>query len=441
MTFPFPSPSMSLALLLLSLTWPAVSAPDPKLSPDPSAPQSKSNWPRFRGPSGQGVSGETAVPWHWTATSNVAWKVSVPGEGWSSPIVWDNHLFLTTTTDDGVSCRVLSFNRDSGQIRWNREVFQQIPLRKEGKNSYATPTPVTDGQRVYAVFGDGSIAALTYDGSIVWTNRQVRFYSQHGLAASPILYKDLLIMPFDGSSTGEVKRIGWQIPWDQSFILGIDIRTGQVRWKGSRGLSRIAHVTPNLSRFGNRDLLISGAGDVIQAFDPNTGERIWSAYSQGEGVVPSVVLGEDLIYTASGFEKPTIRAIRPGGQGDVTSSHIAWEQKKGVPAIPSFIYLKPHLYTLTESGVAQCLDGKTGEVVWSERLDGRFSASPVLVEGRIYCLSEEGQTVVIEAKPEFKILARNSLNEKSQASMAVATKHFFIRSEKNLYGIGTPFHN
>ena len=204
------------------------------------------NWPQFRGPTGQGHSGETGLPLHWSDTDNVAWKTELPGHAWSSPIVWENHVFVTTATDEGASCRVLALDRTSGTILWNKEVFRQQPGRKEGRNTYATPTPATDGQRVYACFGDGSFAALNFAGNVVWTNRDYPFYSQHGLASSLLLHRDLLIMARDGSSDGEDKELGWQRPWDQAFILALDARTGQERWKARRGLSRISHGMPAL---------------------------------------------------------------------------------------------------------------------------------------------------------------------------------------------------
>ncbi len=393
------------------------------------------NWPRFRGPSGQGISTETNLPLHWSAESNVVWKTPVPGEGWSSPIVFGERVFVASATDAGSVCRVVCLDRRSGTISWNKELFTQVPLRKERKNSYATPTPVTDGERVYAVFGDGSFAALTMDGRLEWTNRDHKFYSQHGLGASPILYRDLLIMPFDGSSSGEDKKVGWQIPWDQAVIVALDKDNGKVRWKARRGLSRIAHVTPNVFQLDGRDQLVSAAGDVIQGFDLQNGELLWTVRSEGEGVVPSVVIGDDLVFAASGFPLKVMRATRPASKGG--EAEIVWEQNKGVPSQSSFIYLKQHIFAITEGGVATCYRADNGEVVWQERVGGNHSASPVSGAGRIYFLSEEGESVVIEAKAEFKILARNNIGERCQASMAISQGNVFIRSENSLFCIGT----
>jgi len=403
------------------------------------------NWPSFRGPTRQGISSEKNLPAHWSAQSNVAWRAEVPGVGWSSPIVWKDRVFVTTATDNDTSCRVLSFDAASGKILWNTEVFKQVPRRKEGKNSYATPTPATDGRHVYAVFGDGSVAALDFKGSIVWTNREVQHYSRHGLGASPILYEDLLIMPYDGSNpvgtagnwpnNSDEERLGWQIPWDRAIIVALNTKTGKRTWTGKRGKSRIAHVSPILVEHGRNTQLISPAGDVIQGFNPKTGELIWSVYSQGEGVTPSPVVGEGVVFTSSGFEKTTLRAVKLGGKGDVTSTHVAWEQRKGTPTQPSLLYVKPHLYAITDGGIAHCYDASNGEIVWEERIGSNHSASPIYADGKIYFLSETGETAVITAGPKFHELARNNIGAKCQASMAVSGGRLFIRSEKGLYCI------
>jgi len=277
----------------------------------------------------------------------------------------------------------------------------------------------------------------------------VRHYSRHGLGASPILHGGLLIMAYDGSNPVTVagaypnnppeERLGWQIPWDQAQLVALEAKTGKRVWTGRRGLSRIAHVTPNVLQENGTAQIISCAGDAIQGFDPRTGERLWSVYSQGEGVTPSFAMGDGFIFTSSGFEKTTLRTVRTGGKGDVTQTHIAWEQKKGAPTQPSLLYVKPHLYAVTDGGVATCYQGETGDIVWQERVGGNFCASPLYADGKIYFLAEDGQTTVIEAGPVFKVTARSPLNEKCQASMAVSRGHLFLRGETHLYCIGRPW--
>jgi len=394
------------------------------------------NWPGFRGPTRQGISNEKGLPTQWSESSNIVWKTPIPGDGWSSPIVFDDHVFVTTATEEGASYRLLCLDRKTRAILWDKEILRQKPGHKQGLNSYASSTPVTDGKNVYIVAFDGSIAAVSTEGDTVWMYRDFEYFSEHGLGVSPILYKDLLIVAFDPSSSGPDPKLGWQKPWDKAVILALDKNTGKVRWEGKRGMSRIAHVSPQILSSGGKDQLISSAGDAIQGFDLATGERIWTVSSPGEGVVPSVIVGDDLIFTASGFGASAIRVVRAGGKGDVTETHIAWESPDDVPKIPSMLYVKPYLYLVTEAGVAKCLKAATGEVIWRERLDGRYSASPVWADGKIYFLSEKGTTTVITDGAEFKVLAENELNETCKASPAISQGNIFIRSEKNIYCIG-----
>lgn len=391
------------------------------------------NWPRFRGPSGQGISSETDLPVTWSKDENIKWTSDLPGQGWSSPIVFKDHIFLTAATEEGVSCRVICINRKDGSIAWSKEVHRQKPGPMRKQNSYATPTPVTDGKLVYSVFYDGTVIAVDFSGNIVWKNNEVRFFSLHGLGASPILANGQIIMPFDGSSREET-QVGWKVPWEKAVILSLDADDGSVRWKGSRGKSRVGHVTPIL--VDDDKQLISAGGDRVQGFDPNTGERIWSIYSQGEGVTPSPVVGDGLLYTSSGFEAPTLRAVRLGGKGEVTNSHIAWEQKNGVAALASLLYVKPYLYSISRDNILHCLDAATGDIVWRERLTGTYSASPIYADGRIYILSAEGETLVLRPGAKYDEIARNDISDTCNASMAISQGNFYIRSAKKLYCIG-----
>ena len=389
------------------------------------------NWPGFRGPTRQGVSLEGDLPLHWARDRNVVWKTPTTGSAWSSPVVWGDRIFLTTATNGGSSCHVLALETRTGRVVWDKHVFDQQTLMKRRQNSYASPTPVTDGQSVFAVFADGSIVALDFDGDVMWRNRDFEFFSEHGLGASPILHNNLLIMAFDPSSrTGREEKIGWKVPWDGAAIWALDKKTGKLVWEAKRGPSRLAHVTPNFMRVDGMAQLISAAGDVIQGFDPDSGRRLWSVYAQGEGVVPSIVVGGGLAYTISGFEATAIRAVAPGGK-------VIWEQTRSASHIPSMIYDNGLLYNIHENGVATCMDAETGEVIWQERVGGTHWASPVLADGRIHFLSEEGETTVIQAGREYRELARNRLDEHTQASMAVSDGRFFIRTENYIWAIGS----
>jgi len=402
------------------------------------------NWPCFRGPSRQGVSEAQALPERWTGTENVKWKTTVPGEGHSSPIVWGADVFLTTADDAGRSCRVLCLDAATGAVKWNTEVFTQEAGRKETRNTHATPTPCTDGQRVYAVFGSGGIAAVDFSGKVRWTFRDFRFYSRHGLGASPVLEDGLLLMPWDGSTDpaqegAERERVGWQLPWDRSFVFALDAATGTLAWKTLRGSSRIAHITPNVwTDESGRQQLVSGAGDVLQGFDLKGGKLLWTAKNDGEGVTPSVLIADGIAVQANGYGgADSVRAFRlAGAAGDVSESHFAWEQEKNAPKLPSMIYAAPHVYCITEAGMAWCADAKTGEIQYRERLGGTFSASPILAAGKIFITADDGTTSILPATPAFAVLGSNPLGEKVQASPAVAGNRLFIRGETHLFCIG-----
>jgi len=220
--------------------------------------------------------------------------------------------------------------------------------------------------------------------------------------------------------------------------VALDTKTGKERWKTGRGQSRIGHVSPNIfTNAAGEAEVISGAGDVVQGFDAKTGKLLWSSKNTGEGVVPSVVLGLDLAFVASGWGgKESIKAFKLGARGELLESNIAWEQKKGMPKVPSFLFLKPFLFIIGDNGAAMCLRAETGEVVWQERLGGNFSASPVAAEGRIYLTADSGDTTIIEAGPKFRILASNSISERVQASLALSGGRLFLRTARNLYCIG-----
>ena len=396
------------------------------------------HWPQFRGPTSQGHSTETKIPLEWSASSNVLWKATIPGEGWSSPVIWKDHVFLTTATDGGQSCRVLALHAKTGAIRWNHEVFQQVPRRKEGRNSYATPTPATDGKLVYTCFGDGSFAALTFDGKVAWTNRAYPFYSQHGLGTSPLLADGLLVMPWDASSDGADKLVGWQKPWDKSFVLALDAKTGREAWKTPRGMSRIAHGAPVLWTHKGRKQVVTEAGDVVQGFDLKTGHRLWTSKVLGEGKVPSPVIAEDLVFASGGWGgRESIKAFRMGAEGDLDESNLVWEQKKGVPKLSSLLHVKPYLFAMTDGGIATCYNATTGEIIWQERVGGNFSASPILADGKIVLLNEEGKATTIAPEREFKLLGEGKFESGFMASPAVDGNDLVLRTKTALYRVGS----
>ncbi|MBT5708224.1 PQQ-binding-like beta-propeller repeat protein [bacterium] len=404
------------------------------------------NWPRFRGGTGQGLSTEKGLPSHWSVSENIKWKAAIPGNGWSSPVIWGDRVVVTSTTDSDQSCHVICLDVETGNVSWNTEVFRQKPLRKEGRNSYATPTPVLNDRGVFAVFGNGSIACVDWVGALKWINDDVNFYSRHGLGASPLIVGELLVMPYDGSKrvpeagqwpkNSPDEKIGWQVPWNRARVMAVNIDTGKVDWKVGRGKSRIAHVSPIVVEIDGAAQILSAAGDVIQGFDPIDGQMIWKVDSQGEGVSPSFAVGDGLMFTSSGFEKTTLRTVRLGGSGDVTATHIAWENRKGVPTESSLLYVSPYLYAVTSGGIVTCYQGKSGEIVWQERIGGKHSSSPVYVDDKIYFLADDGSTTILRPGARFDVLAKNKLDGRFQASMAVSNGRLFLRSDRELFCVG-----
>jgi len=392
---------------------------------------SAGQWPEFRGPSGQGHASDTNLPVDWSESRNVVWKTPVPGRGWSSPVVADGRVWLTTSTDSGdrrrgVSLRALAFETATGREVVNTEVFRvDRPEALNGKNSYASPTPIVDGDRVYVHFGAQGTAALTTAGDVVWSTR-LDYQSQHGNGGSPIRYGDLLIVNCDGNG-GE----------GDAYVVALDVKTGKTRWKATRrSPADQAYTTPLAIRVGDRDEIVSVGAYRAAAYDPANGKEIWRvSYEDGFSNVPRPVFGQDLVFIATGFQQPSLIAVRPDGSGDVTRSHLAWTLRRGAPLTPSPILVGDQLFVVNDTGIATCVDAKTGTIQWQQRLGGNYSASPVYADGRIYFPSEEGVTTVIEPGTTFKRLAVNQLDGAILASMAVAERSFFIRTHSHLYRI------
>ena len=387
------------------------------------------DWPQFRGPAGQGHSSENALPLEWSETQNVGWKITVPGQGWSSPVVADGRVWVTTAIVDqeAASLRAIAFDVETGKEVVNSEVFRMTDSTLLNlKNSHASPTPVVEGDRVYVHFGAEGTAALTTSGDIVWTTR-FPYISQHGNGGSPILYGDLLIINCDG--------------YDESFVVAVDKNTGEVRWKKMRRepFSQ-AYSTPLVIRVGDRDQIVSVGAFQAAAYDPESGEEIWRiAYPlDGFSNVPRPVYGHGLVYIVTGFQQPSLMAVRVDGTGDVSETHVEWTLRRSVPFTPSPLLVGEELYIVSDIGVISCLDATTGEQYWQERVLGNYSASPVYADGRIYFLSEEGVTTVIAPGKEFRSLATNTIDGWTLASTAIADGSLFIRSHSHLYRIETP---
>jgi outer membrane protein assembly factor BamB len=390
----------------------------------------RQNWPDFRGPGGQGHSPERNLPVDWSESRNIAWKTPVPGTGWSSPIVAGGRVWTTTAlADRDVSLRLVAYDVENGREVVNTEVFR---IRNPGginpKNTHASPSPVIEGDRVYVHFGAQGTAALTTAGEVVW-KAKFPYESQHGAGGSPILHGDLLIFSCDGG--------------DAAFVVALDKHTGKVKWKTWRRQPwDQAYTTPLAIQASGSDRpnqVISVGAFRAAAYDPQNGKEIWRvAYGDGFSNVPRPVYGHGLVYIATGFQQPTLMAVRPDGSGDVTRTHVAWTLRRGAPLTPSPLLVADELYLVNDAGIASCLDAKTGTIHWQQRLNGTFSASPIFADGRIYFLSEQGVTTVVAPGTAFRSLAVNTLDGATLASIAVAGGAFYIRSDSHLYRIKAP---
>lgn len=386
------------------------------------------DWPEFRGPTAQGHVTSGRVPLHWDATKNVAWKIPVPGTGWSSPVVVRGKIFLTTAVNEGagLSLRTLAFEAKSGKALWSTEVFRvEAAGPKHNKNSHASPTPIVDGDRVWVHFGPYGTACLTTAGKILWRNNEFNYPPVHGNGGSPAIAGKALVFSCDGAS--------------DPFIVALDKQTGKTLWKVPRvtdAKRTFSFSTPLVITVKGQTQIISPGSSVVCALDPKDGRELWRVrYTEGYSVIPRPVFAHGLIYIATGYGRPVLMAIRPDGQGDVTATHVAWTEAKGAPHTPSLLVVGDELYMVSDAGIASCLDAKTGKVHWSERLGGGFSASPLHAEGRVYFQNETGTGFVVAASKTFQKLAENVIGERTLASYAVADSALFLRGDQHLFKI------
>jgi outer membrane protein assembly factor BamB len=381
------------------------------------------DWPQFRGPDGQGHAAGDGFPIEWSETQNVTWKVPVAGRGWSSPVVAGGRVWLTTAAKAGkdTSLRLLAFEIDSGRPALDVEVFKMRGDLLNPKNSHASPTPIVSGDRVYVHFGSQGTAAISTSGDVLWKTK-LYYESQHGNGGSPELVDDLLIVNCDG--------------FDEAFVAALDTRTGKVRWRTPRPEPHSqAYSTPlTIDVNGRKQLVSVGAFNTV-AYDPQNGKEIWRVhYDEGFSNVPRPVFGQGLVFVATGFNQPSLLAVRPDGRGDVTRSHVAWRLARGAPLTPSPLLDGDTLYLVSDNGIASALDARTGAVRWQQRLGNSFSASPILAGGRVYFTDEDGRTTVLDGAG--RQIAVNVLPGPTLASIAVIPRAFVIRTATHLYRIG-----
>lgn len=383
-------------------------------------------WARWRGPSGQGVVTGTGYPDSWSSTENVKWKVAVPGSGNSSPIVWGDRIFVTTAYDGGRRLSVVAFRRSDGMKMW--ETFApegRTPYGNHYKNGFASATPATDGQRIYVSFGPRGLLALDMNGKQVWFRDLGQMDAYHGTAGSPLLYKNRLILYQDQSRN--------------SFIAAFDTQTGKTLWTTPRE-ANVGWGTPIAVHVVDHDEIIVNGQLRVQAYNPDTGAELWSCGGSTYEVIPTPVVGYGMVFCSSGRAGPTL-AIRPGGKGDVTRSHLAWASQRGSPFVPSPILYGEHLYMINDmQSIITSFEATTGKLMFQNRLgvarrEG-FSASPVAVDGKIFFTNDEGETFVLKAGPTFELLRTNKIGEGTLATPALVDGRWYIRTESNLFAIG-----
>ena len=383
------------------------------------------DWPGWRGSNGDGVVTDPTVPLQWSATENVLWKVPVPGTGHSSPIVAGRKLFVTTCVDN--DRLLLCYDRETGQELWRATVVTAPQEGMHKNNTPASATPVTDGARAWVTFlADGAITATCLDaaaGSKVWQRQFPGFVSQHGFCGTPILSGDLLIV--NGDSDGD------------AFLAGLDKATGEVRWKVPRPNRTRSFSTPVLIDVREKKQIVLAGSKCITAFDPATGELVWTVASPTDKFAATVAYAGGLVIATGTSPVSTITAIRPDGTGDVTESHVAWSASKGAAYVPSPLAVGDAVFVQSDPGPASFLDTKTGKVYWTERLGRHHHASPLLVNGLVYSLADDGTMFVVKPSPAFKVLARNALGEDCHATPAVVAGRIYVRSIHHLWCIGT----
>ncbi len=387
------------------------------------------DWPEFRGPTAQGHSDAVDLPLTWSESENVIWKVPIPGQGWSSPVIRDGKIWLTTGISEGDtpqgrhSLRALGLDFASGHLLHDVEVIAlEGPPSLHAKNSSASPTPILEADRVYVHFGDFGTASLDARGKILWKSRRLRYVEQYGPGATPALADDLLLISCDGTDT--------------QFVAALDKNDGSLRWKTLRQDGDMAYSTPLVIDDAGVRQVISTGGNVAVSYELNTGKKLWWIRYVGFSQVPRPLYVHGLVYLVNpALGRPMLYAVRPDGRGDVTRSHVVWTWQRGVPVTPSPLIVGDEIYFVSDGGILTCLDAKKGTLHWRERLGGNFSASPAFADGKIFLLDEDGKSMVIRPGRRFDKLAENQLDGRTLASMAIAGRSLLIRSDTHLYRI------
>jgi outer membrane protein assembly factor BamB len=398
------------------------------------------NWPQFRGPDGNGHSDARGLPLHWSEERNIVWKTAIHDRGWSSPVVYGNQIWLTSASKDGRELFVLCIERATGKIIRDWKLFDIAdPQFAHPFNTHASPTPVIEEGRVYITFGAAGTACIdTKTFQTLWERRDIECNHFRGAGSSPILFRNLLLMHFDGS--------------DHQFVMALDKRTGKTVWQTKRSIDfqdldkdgkpaaegdmRKAFSTPHVERINGRWEMISLGAKAAYSYDPFTGRELWRLEERDQHSASTrPLIGHGMIFFPTGFPVGQLFAVRTGGKGLIADTHVVWRVKRGVSNKPSILLVDDLIYMIGDTGIASCIDAKTGEQVWQQRIGGEYSASPVYADGRLWFFSEDGKTTVLKPGRVFEQVADNRLDQGFLASPAVAGKAFYLRTRTHLYRI------
>ena len=409
------------------------------------------DWPQWRGPGGLGVSPETGIATRWSPGDNVAWQTPLEGLGTSTPVVWGDRIFLTSQlgtgpidergaqfpgtrrgaarpSGRGVTLLVQAFRRENGRLDWEHRLAAEgrVPAVHRNHN-LATPSVVTDGERLVAWFGNGQVVALDLEGRRLWSRHIGRDYTPFdvlwGHGSSPQLYEDLVILQCDHPAG--------------AYLVALDADTGEQRWLVDRGLSLRAYSTPLVVPTDDGDQLIVNSSRWIEAVDPRTGQPRWRAGAPVELATGMPVYDDGVLYSTRGYASGPYLSVETGGSGDVSETHVRWRRATGAPYVSSLLLYRGLLYMATENGILTITDPDTGDPVTRTRLGGVYIASPVAADGHVYLLNEDGETIVLEAGPDARVVSRNALGERALASPAIAHGRIYIRTDLHLWAIGT----
>jgi outer membrane protein assembly factor BamB len=389
------------------------------------------DWWQFRGPLGNGVAGTADLPVKWDPDTNVRWKIPLAGQGWSSPLIVGGRIYLTAAVPSagGYSLRALSLEAASGKKAWETKVFVQPGTAPaiHGKNSHASPTPVLVDGRLYVHFGHQGSACLDINGKILWKATGIDYAPVHGNGGSPIVVKGKMIFSVDGA--------------EQTFVVALNCKDGSEAWRHNRqseAVRKFSFSTPVAVESNGQTQIISPGTDVVHSLDLEDGSVIWYAAYDGYSVIPKPIYGHGMVYMGTGWGTPSVLAISVDGKGDVTDTHVRWRLSRGAPHTPSLLLVEDDLFMVSDRGIASCVDARTGETHWQERIGDAYSASPIYAGGRVYFLSEGGIGTVIAAARQFRSLGVNKMGERTLASYGVTGDALIIRTDKNLYRIEAP---